>query len=152
MAKQEKTLQEKFFHAAYNGPKDMSRLFIRETLKTNPEAAEWLDDGYGRTGLILAAWNGRLEIVQEFLDAGVNPNQRGEDSMTALMLACARGHLDVVKALKKGGADINLEYEDGLNCAEFAKHASKNRKDLKAFLAEWQNEQPQPINTTPEPQ
>ena len=49
--------------------------------------------------MIRAAEDGRLELVQNLLRAGANPNAKSEGDVTALMWAAARGHVEVVKAL-----------------------------------------------------
>lgn len=147
MAKKEKTLQENFFYAAHSGAKDMSLSFIRNTLREIPEAVEWRDPHYhGRTGLILAAWNGRLDIVAELLKQGAPPDQCDDEGTTALMLACARGHIEVARLLLENCADPYAKSGD-VTVLDFAGFASgpKCKKTI-AFIQDWMNNHPQQPN------
>ena len=61
-------------------------------------------------GLLYAAWVGDVDLVEDLLQAGANPNRiyRGRRSpRTALNAAAIKGELEVVQMLVDAGADIN---------------------------------------------
>ena len=65
-------------------------------------------------GFILAAQNGFIRIVLEFLQKEINPNtQDNNDGTTALMLASQNGHQQVVELLLIKKADPNIQDNDG---------------------------------------
>ena len=70
-------------------------------------------DGSGRTALIHAADNGKLEIVQLLLDKGANINYSSYIGGTSLLYAAGSGYLDIVQLLLDEGADINLSNNNG---------------------------------------
>jgi len=72
-------------------------------------------DSDGNTPLQLAAMDNELEILQELLQAGADPNAKNSDNMdrTALHEAVRRGYLEVVKALIAARADITQTDNDG---------------------------------------
>jgi ankyrin repeat protein len=63
--------------------------------------------------LLLAAGEGKLEIVRYLLDEGADVDARDPLGGTALIEAAYFGHIDVVKDLLLRGADINLISEHG---------------------------------------
>ena len=69
----------------------------------------------GRTGLIMAANQNDLAMVQFFLDQGVNVNavdSTDKSGHTALMAAAAQANTAMVKALIQKGADVNMATTD----------------------------------------
>jgi ankyrin repeat protein len=69
----------------------------------------------GRTGLIMAANQNDLAMVQYFLDQGVNVNavdSTDKFGHTALMAAAAQANTPMVKALIQKGADVNMATTD----------------------------------------
>ena len=71
-------------------------------------------------GLIWAAEDGRLALVQNLLRAGANPNTKSDGDVTALMWAAARGHVLVVKALLESGADLSARTRKGRTAIDIA--------------------------------
>ncbi len=57
--------------------------------------------------LIALAQNGQSEDLQVLLNAGADPDTRGEDDVTILMEAARRGHTEAVRVLLDVGADVN---------------------------------------------
>ncbi|HJQ37084.1 MAG TPA: M56 family metallopeptidase [Thermoanaerobaculia bacterium] len=51
---------------------------------------------------------GRMDIIKQFLDAGIDVNTVAEGDGTALIGACRGGHADLVRYLIDRGADVNL--------------------------------------------
>jgi len=56
---------------------------------------------------------GRLEAVQEMLEAGADVDTRDEHGSTALMWAAVYGHLEIAEVLLDKGADVNSQDESG---------------------------------------
>ena len=67
----------------------------------------------GSTPLIVAAEEGRQEVVDFLLDSGANPNARNDLNYTALHWAAFRGQLGIVELLLKNGADANVKDSTG---------------------------------------
>ncbi|MEZ5944708.1 MAG: ankyrin repeat domain-containing protein [Planctomycetaceae bacterium] len=64
---------------------------------------------YGRLTLAeMAAYKGRLDVLQDLLKRGVELNKPDPTGHTALCSACAGGNLETVQFLIDNGADVNL--------------------------------------------
>ncbi len=79
------------------------------------QAQRWLDEGLPPdfvgarigSGLMIGAWEGKIELMRLFISRGADINQRNANGETALALAAWRGQLDAVKWLVERGARIN---------------------------------------------
>jgi len=121
----------------------------------------------GETPLMLAAIKGRLDWVQAMVKRGAPINQEGwtplhyacsgpdngvaawlisqgaeinarsPNGSTPLMLAAGYGALDLTPVLLKAGADVSLRNQQGMNAADFARKADRERvlKQLEAATA-----------------
>ena len=69
----------------------------------------------GKTPLMWAAWNGRLEIVEQLLRKGASMEVKTRSGGTALHLAVSRGHDHVLQLLLSRGADIRHKNRSGQN-------------------------------------
>jgi hypothetical protein len=97
------------------------------------QARAWLDAGLDPdyvgdrvgTGLMIAAWEGNLPLMQLFVARGANVNKLNARGESALMHAAWRGKLDAVKWLLARGAAVNSEPGrwSALHYAAFAGHA-----------------------------
>jgi len=56
-----------------------------------------------------AAEDGRVDIVRQILDSGVNPNITPDHGFSALYVAAQNGHTAVVNALLSHGANANFQ-------------------------------------------
>ena len=68
-------------------------------------------DHRGMTALMIAAENGRVQIVQLLVKEGANldfTSEQMRSGYTALMIAVVEGHQEIVKLLIDAGADLNL--------------------------------------------
>jgi len=75
--------------------------------------------------LLAAAYEGRVDRVQEAIKSGADVNARNRAGDTALMLAVIKNHDNVVHLLLEIGADINARNGKGLNAlglSEWCKH------------------------------
>ena len=101
----------------------------------------WLDEGLDPdfqgsqigSGLMLAAWNGNIEMMQLFVERGANPRRANRNGEQALQLAAWNNHMDAVKWLLAHGATVNRDgnYWGALHYATFNGH-----KDLARYLIE----------------
>jgi ankyrin repeat protein len=74
---------------------------VVEVLLATGKVAIDVQDKYGRTALIGAAWAGHKEVVEVLLATGkVAIDIQDKDGQTALMMAAWRGHKDVVEMLQ----------------------------------------------------
>lgn len=70
--------------------------------------------------LLQAARAGDAGSAAAALQAGADPNQRGDDGETALHWAADRGHIAVLRLLLQHGADVNALDSDGLTPLHYA--------------------------------
>ena len=105
----------------------------------------WLDQGLPPdfladrigTGLMIAAWEGNVPMMDLFVKRGANVNRVNKDGEQALMFAAWRGHVEAVRWLLDRGAQINrtgLQWS-ALHYAVFAGH----EKASKALIARGAN-------------
>lgn len=74
-------------------------------------------------GFFYAAVVGRIDMLKEWIDKGMNPNAADEEGSTPLMLAAVNGHADAVAFLLENGADPSLKDADGWDAAKLASSA-----------------------------
>lgn len=75
----------------------------------------WLDDGLDPdyeaarvgTGLMVAAWNGNIDMMALFVERGANVQRSNRNGEQALQLAAWGGHLEAVKWLLAHGAPLD---------------------------------------------
>lgn len=68
---------------------------------------------FNNDSFLSAVQEGNKEIVELFINNGIDVNARGYNDQTALMLASEKGHIDIVKTLILNGADVNLKTRAG---------------------------------------
>jgi len=67
----------------------------------------------GSTPLIVAAEEGRYDVVEFLIESGANLNARNDLNYTALHHAAFHGHKSIVELLLKNGADANIRDSTG---------------------------------------
>lgn len=87
-------------------------------------------DNQGRTALMAAAENGRLEIVKLLISKNPQVNTKDKEGKTALILALQNGHLDVIEALVKGGADVDTKDNSGRTALDYAEEMFSKTRDM----------------------
>lgn len=97
------------------------------------QAERWLDAGMPPdfmgirigSGLMIGAWEGKLNLMQLFLARGADINKLNSNGESAVALAAWRGNMEVVKWLLERGARINAPKKQwsALHYAVFAGHA-----------------------------
>ena len=65
-------------------------------------------DQHGQTGLMVAAHDGRVDLVRLLLDHGADPDHTAKFRLSALMLAVIHGRTEIVRALVDAGADRSI--------------------------------------------
>jgi uncharacterized protein len=120
--------EELFREACLDGTTGEVQDFLRRGV--DPDAA----DADGRTGLMLAAYNGHTDIVNLLLDTDVRVNRADQLGRTALMYASTGDFPATVKTLLSHGADPNLvDSEEGFTALMFAA-AEGNREVVQLLL------------------
>lgn len=79
------------------------------------QARQWLDEGLDPnfvgdrvgTGLMIAAWEGNVPMMELFLSRGARIDQTNKNGEQALQLAAFKGHMAAVKWLLERGASVN---------------------------------------------
>jgi len=66
-------------------------------------------DPNGTSLLMIAAWEGHVQMVDFLLAQGARVQRRNNVRETALMYAALKGHLEIVKKLHARGGEINHE-------------------------------------------
>ncbi|MEO8410599.1 MAG: ankyrin repeat domain-containing protein [Propionivibrio sp.] len=89
----------------------------------------WLDAGLDPeymgnqigSGLMIAAWNGNIDLMALFVERGANPRRANRNGEQPLQLAVWNGHVDAAKWLLAHGAVLNREgnYWGALHYAVF---------------------------------
>ena len=88
----------------------------------------------GATALLLAAVNGKDDVVKALINHGANVNLADNNGWTPLMLAVQQGHLTTVQTLLDKHVDINGTNEDGMTVFDIIKIKDSNEVNT-AILA-----------------
>lgn len=103
------TIDGQLFEAARTG----HTATLRALLDAHPEKIFARKEPYEHTLLHVAAYNGRLDAVDELLKRGIDPNVREKgDNTYPMHWAAAAGHLDVVRRLADAGGDVIGDGDD----------------------------------------
>ena len=65
-------------------------------------------DGFGQTGLMLAARNGHLELVRLLVEHDAGLDTTAKYNLSALMLAVVNGHTEIALTLAHVGAALGI--------------------------------------------
>ncbi|MDE2440910.1 MAG: ankyrin repeat domain-containing protein [Betaproteobacteria bacterium] len=111
-------------------------------------AERWLDAGMPPdyqgsrigSGLMIAAWEGKIELMRLFVSRGADINKLNSNGESALALAAWRGQMEAVKWLLERGARINasdrhwsaLHYAVFAGNAELAEYLMERGADINA--------------------
>lgn len=94
---------------------DPTRFGVRVEVGDTGEVKKWLaaglDPNYESpvigSGLMIAAWEGNLEMMHLFLNAGANVNFINKSGETPLMMAAWKNQMPALKLLLERGAQVN---------------------------------------------
>ena len=100
--------------AALPSPVDFGVAVERGDKRT---VAKWLEEGLPAdfqadrigTGLMIAAWNGDIEMMALFVSHGANPRRANNNGEQAVQLAAWNGHAEAVRWLLARGSVLNRE-------------------------------------------
>ena len=92
--------------AARNDLKQVNAL-LKRGVSPNARADEW-----GDNALMYAVSHGNFEMARALLDAGADPDLKGQ-GFTPLGMAALKGYARIVLALLKSGADVDRKSSDG---------------------------------------
>ncbi|MFQ5569512.1 MAG: ankyrin repeat domain-containing protein [Rhodothermales bacterium] len=108
----------------------------QETISTD-EARQRLAEmriEYSQDEFIERCQLGDLEAINLFLTAGMSPDTRSRDGVTALMWAAWAGHLEVTQLLLEAGADVNAQTSGGDAVLMFA--SARDHSEVTQLLLE----------------
>lgn len=91
-------------------------------------------DTQGRTAILIAAREGRLDVVRRLIDAGAEVDKQDQVRLNPLLWGCISGDLDLVKLMVASGAD--LEHRTRFDGAPIHPPAEKGFVDVVRYLAE----------------
>lgn len=91
-------------------------------------------DGKGNTLLMLASYNGQLEMTRVLLENGGDPQLANDMGQIPLAGAAFKGNLEMAKLLIEYNADVNARMPDGKTPLMFA--AMFNRLEIIDLLLE----------------
>lgn len=77
-------------------------------------------DGKGNTLLMLASYNGQLEMSRILLENGADPQIANDMGQIPLAGAAFKGNKEMTKLLLEHGADVNAQMADGKTALMFA--------------------------------
>ncbi|MCP5267827.1 MAG: ankyrin repeat domain-containing protein [Zoogloeaceae bacterium] len=96
------------------------------------QVSQWLDEGMPAdyfadrigTGLMIAAWNGDIEMMELLVSRGANPRRANRNGEQAVQLAAWNGHVAAVRWLLERGAVLNRDdkHWNALHYAVFNGH------------------------------
>ena len=100
------------------------------------ENAELTQERYARgdTALHHAARNGDLEIVQQLVSCGADPNAMSDHGHFPLYCAAGHGHLETTRYLLENGADLGAKLSDGKTVPEWLRQFSDHDDRFEACL------------------
>ena len=103
---------------------------VREIYRANEDRENF---GLRRTPLMLAAGEGRLDVVEYFIDQGADVSEKDDIcNRTALHYASERGQIKVVELLLSKGAEIDVEDKDRRTPLTLA--AGRGHNDVSLYL------------------
>lgn len=126
-AVQQKNYPKAYFDAAFKGDLSTVKDAIDAGLGVNTT------DKDGTTGLMLAGYNGRDNVVEYLLQQGAKVNLKDANGRTALIYAASGNNAKSVKMLLDEGSEINhTDKVEGFTALMFA--ASEGQKDVVKIL------------------
>lgn len=108
---------------------DIVRLFLKHGAKIDARNKN------GDTALLLATYNGYVNVVTILVSAGANPDITGFDGATPLMWASNKGYVDVVEVLLSHSANIDAALDPHSNAASGTSIVGARTGDTALMLA-----------------
>ena len=98
--------------------------------------ADKIDFFKGQNNIHQASYDGDLEAVITYIEAGVDPDTRDEFGGTALHTAMFQDNIEVVKALLEAGCDVNAQGSNMCIGAILALHSAKYCSDIEKIRSD----------------
>ncbi|HMG33991.1 MAG TPA: ankyrin repeat domain-containing protein [Blastocatellia bacterium] len=89
---------------------------------------------YNAATFVANVKEGKAEIVNLFLDAGMDPDIRGDSEPTALMICAERNNAAVLKILLAKGASVELAASEGQRALHYAATATNGGDCVRLLL------------------
>ena len=98
--------------------------------------AELVQERYARgdTALHHAARNGDLEIAEQLVSCGADPNAMSDHGHFPLYCAAGHGHVETTRYLLENGADLGAKLSDGKTVPEWLKQFADQDPRFRACL------------------
>ena len=98
--------------------------------------AELVQERYARgdTALHHAARNGDLEIVEQLVSCGADPNAMSDHGHFPLYCAAGHGHVETARYLVENGADLGARLSDGKTVVEWLRQFADHDPRFRACL------------------
>jgi ankyrin repeat protein len=119
--------KETFIDRVEQGDRTAASLFLAAGMDANTAI-----DREGNTALMVAANNGRTEVVDELVQAGANVNVTNRQGVSPLMRAATQEDVALVKKLIAAKADLNQKDSRGETALSFA--AARGRRETVTLL------------------
>lgn len=97
----------------------------------------------GHSLLMLAAYNGHLELTKALIEKGADVNSQDLLGSTILMGIAFKGYLEIFKTLVYAGADININNSSNQSALDYA--LMFGRSDIASFISEIKKEKHKPV-------
>ncbi len=91
-------------------------------------------DNYRQTPLFYISRDGKLDLMEMFIEKGANLNENDEYNQTPIFYACREGQTEIVKFMFERGVNIHHLDRNSENCLFYA--AREGRADICKFLIE----------------
>ena len=88
----------------------------------------------GDTALHHAARNGDIEIVEQLVSCGADPNAMSDHGHFPLYCAAGHGHVETTQFLVENGADLQARLSDGKTVVEWLKQFADHDRRFKSCL------------------
>lgn len=88
----------------------------------------------GDTALHHAARNGDLEIVEQLVSRGADPNAMSDHGHFPLYCAAGHGHVETSRYLMENGADLGARLSDGKTVVEWLRQFTDHDRRFRACL------------------
>ena len=123
---------------------ELARQFIYAVFLANvPRISAMLSDNEGLTreryargdtALHHAARNGDIEIVEQLVSCGADPNAMSDHGHFPLYCAAGHGHVETTQFLVENGADLQARLSDGKTVVEWLKQFADHDRRFKSCL------------------
>lgn len=113
---------------------NITRLLLQNGTPGSTGADVLHKDNYRQTPLFYIARDGKLDLMEMFIEKGANLNETDEYNQTPIFYACREGQTEIVKFMHERGVNIHHLDRNSENCLFYS--AREGRADICKFLIE----------------